>query len=185
MKKILALFLLTAAGLFGQGQELNLGSHGKITLYLLDDGWKFNVSEFADRLMVTVVPKSGDVNANCTLTVAYPEKDTLTNKSRLRDKVEADSAAIAEHSAEGKAVAKEFSLRSGFGFHCDFTDPDLIGKPPEKDNFKTISTGLIHLAPDVLVEVGISADGFKSAPYQTLLGMIEGMDFTAGTGAAR
>ena len=179
MKKILALLFLTASCLCAQSQELDLGMHGKLTLYLLDDGWKFNVSDFGDRLLVTVAPK-GDVNASCSLTVTYPGKDSLDTKSRLRDKVEADASQLAEHSTEGKAVAKEFSLRTGFGFHCDFTDPDLIGKPPEKDNFKTITVGLIHVAPDLLVEVSISADGFKSAPYQTLLGMIEGMDFTAG-----
>jgi hypothetical protein len=37
---------------------------------------------------------------------------------------------------------------------------------------------MIHLAPDVLAEVTISADGFNSEPYQQLLGMIEGMEFT-------
>ena len=184
MNKILTLFLLGAAALYAQSQDLNLGAHGKISLYLLDDGWKFKVSDFGDRLLVTITPK-GDVNANCTLTVTYPEKDSLDSKSRLRLKLEADCAQIAEHSAEGKAVAREFSLRDGFGFHCDFTDPDLIGKPPEKDNFKTVSQGLIHLAPDVLVELSISADGFKSGPYQSLLGMIEGLEYTARPGRSR
>jgi hypothetical protein len=181
MKKILGLFLLTAGTLLAQSQELNLGAHGKISLYLLDDTWKFNVSDFGDRIMVTVTPK-GDVNANCSLTVTFPEKDKLDTKSRLREKVETDGEEMAKHAVEGRAVAKEFALRTGYGFHCDFTDPDLVGKPPEKDNFKTISLGLIHVAPDVLVEVAISADGFKSEPYQTLLGMIEGMEFTPASG---
>ena len=184
MKKILLLLLLTAASLCAQSQELDLGTHGRITLYLLDDGWKFNVSDYGDRLLVTITP-TGDVNATCSLTVTFPDRDRLDTKSRLKDEVEVRAARLADQSVEGRAVAKEYSLRNGFGFHCDFTDPDLVGKPPQKDNFKNISMGLIHLAPDVLLEVGISADGFKSAPYQALLGMVEGLDFTAAAGRAR
>jgi hypothetical protein len=179
MKKILVLLLLTAASLCAQVQELSLGAHGKISLYLIDDNWKFDVSDLGDGITLTARPK-GDVNATFSLKVTFPEKDSLGTKARLKQKVEEDNANMAGQSVEGRAVAKEFSLRSGYGFHCDFTDPDLVGKPPQKDNFKTISLGLIHLAPDVLVEVGISADGFKSEPYQTLLGMIEGMDYAPG-----
>jgi len=32
------------------------------------------------------------------------------------------------------------------------------------------------------VEVSINADGFTSAPYNELLGAIEGMEFKAGAG---
>lgn len=185
MKKLFALFLLLAGTLCAQSQELNLGEHGKLSLFLLDDGWKFNVAEYGDRLLVTIAPTKEDVNASCSLTITYPERDRYDTPNRLKTEVEVRGDALAEHSSEGKAYAKQFNLSSGFGFHCDFTDPDLIGKPPEKGNFKTISMGLIHVAPDVLVEVGISADGFKSAPYQALLGMIEGMEFTAPGGGRK
>jgi hypothetical protein len=179
MKKILALFLFTAAGLFAQSQTLKLGSHGRINLYL-DDTWKFEVSDFGDRLLVNVAPK-GDANASCSLSVTYPEQDRLETKKRLSMRVEINGEPIAGQSVEGKAIAKEFSLQSGYGFYCNFTDPELVGKRPEKGNFKTMSAGLIHLAPDVLVEVTISADGFTSEPYNQLLGMIEGMEFTPGS----
>mgnify|MGYP001557055861 FL=1 len=185
MKKILALFFLLAGSVWAQSQDLNLAGHGKLALFLVDEGWKFNVAEYGDRLLVTITPTKDDVNASCSLTITYPERDRFDNSSRLKMEVEVRGEALAEHSSEGKAYAKAFNLSSGYGFHCDFTDPDLIGKPPEKGNFKTISMGLIHVAPDVLVEVGISADGFKSAPYQALLGMIEGMEFTPPGGGGR
>jgi hypothetical protein len=178
MKKILALLFLTAGCLCAQSQKVDLGSHGSITLYI-DDSWKFNISDFGDRAMVSVVPK-GDVNANCQLTITYPEQDHFETKNKLRAHVVEVGAPYVEQSVEGRAVAKEFALQTGFGFYCDFTDPKLVGKPPVKDDFKTISVGVIHLAPDVLIEVAISADGFKSDPYQQLLGMVEGMDFAPG-----
>ena len=51
---------------------------------------------------------------------------------------------------------------TGFGFYCNFTDPELRGKPPEKGNYKVMSVGKIRLAPDVMLEVSISADSFHS-----------------------
>lgn len=176
MKKFLALLLLSAAGLFGQMQKLDLGSHGRLTLYL-DDAWKFETADYGDRQMVNIVPK-GEANASCSLTITFPEQDRLDTKKRLNLRTEVNGQPLAERSVEGKSIAKEFSLQTGFGFYCNFTDPDLVGKPSEKGNFKTITAGLIHLASDVLIEVTISADGFSSEPYQQLLGMIEGMEFT-------
>jgi hypothetical protein len=98
-------------------------------------------------------------------------------------RVEVNGEPYAQQSVEGKAVAKPFDLKSGFGYHCDFTDPDLVNKPPQKGNFKTLSAGMIRLAPRVLVEVVIEGDGFASEPFQQLLGAIEGMEFTPGKDA--
>ena len=177
MKIFIAILLLTSGELLAQSQKIDLGPHGRINLYL-DDAWKFDVADFGDRRIVTVAPK-GDANASCSLTITFPEQDRLDTKKRLSLRVEINGEPFAGQSVEGKAVAKEFSLQTGYGYYCNFTDPELVGKPPEKGNFKTISAGLIHLAPDVLIEVAISADGFTSEPYQQLLGMIEGMEFVA------
>ncbi len=182
MKKFLALLLLTTTGLLAQSQKIDLGTHGSLMLYT-DDTWKFDVADFGDRQIVTVAPKNEATNASCSLTITFPEQDRLDSKKRLALRVEINGEPIAGQSVEGKAVAKEFSLQAGYGFYCNFTDPQLVGKKPETGNFKTMSAGMIHLAPDVLIEVTISADGFRSEPYNQLLGMIEGMEFTpAGKG---
>ena len=181
MKKLFALFLLTAAGLFAQAEKIELGSHGKLTIYH-DDTWKFDVADFGDRKLVTIGPKGESVNAAASMTITFPDVDRFDTKKRLSLRVEVNGEQIAPQSIEGKARAKEFSLQTGFGFYCSVTDPELVGKPPQKGNYKTISAGMIHLAPDVLIEVSISADGFNSEPYNQLLGMIEGMEFVPAKG---
>lgn len=181
MKKLFALLLLTAAGMFAQSETLDLGSHGKLTLYL-DDSWSFTTSDFGDRVLVTINPK-GDANATCSMTVTYPTQDHYDTKKRLNLRVEVNGTPIAEQSVEGKAVAKEYMLKTGYGFHCDFTDPALVGEKPKKGDFKTMSMGMIHLTADVLIEVSISADGFNSEPYNQLLGMIEGMEYAPAAGS--
>lgn len=176
MKKLFALLLLAATVLHAQSGSIDLGAHGKLALYI-DDAWKIDVADYGDRQLVTVSPK-GDINASCAITITFPEADRLETKSRLKQRAEIDATKYADGSVEGKAVGREFTLASGYGFYCNFTDPALVGKPPVKGDYKTMTVGLIHLAADVLVEVAISADGFKSEPYQRLLGMIEGMEFT-------
>lgn len=165
-----------AVRLAGQAETIDLGSRGKVTFYFIGD-WKADVADYGDRRMITLNPTSDAVNATCSLTITFPDKDRYDTKNRLKLKVETEGEKMAYGSVEGKAVAKEYSLRAGYGFHCDFTDPELVGKAPQKGNYKTISMGMIRLAPDVLVEIGVSSDGFKSEAYQQLLGAIEGMEF--------
>lgn len=181
MKKLLVLFLLSVVSLCAQSEKIDLGSRGKLTLYITDN-WSVENSDFGDRKMIKITPKDSKVNAHLELTITFPETDRFDTKARLKMRTEIDAMKYAEQSVEGKARAQEFSLGTGYGFYCTFTDPDLIGKPPQPGNFKNISLGLIRLAPDVIIEVSINADGLNSEPYQQLLGAIEGMEYKAGGG---
>ena len=181
MKTLTVLFLLTLAPAFAQVETLNFGSRGKLTLYLPGD-WKVASTDMAGTYTVTLTPKKESVNASATIAVTFPDVDRFDTKSRLKTRVEADAYGLAEMSVEGKAIAKEFSLTSGYGFYCSFTDPELRGKPSQPGNYKVMTVGKIRLAPDVVVDIQIMADGFREEPYQQLLGAIEGMEFTPGRG---
>ncbi|HUR58750.1 MAG TPA: hypothetical protein VM029_13645 [Opitutaceae bacterium] len=181
LKRLLALFLVGVATVCAQVETIDLGARGKITLYLAGD-WKFDLSNLGNNPVLTIKPTKESVNAECTISVTFPETDRFDTKARLKLRVEADNRGAAEAAVEGKAIGREFSLTSGFGFYCNLTDPDLRGKPPEKGNFKNASVGKIRLAPDVLIDVSIMADGFTSEPYQQLLGAVEGMEFSPGRG---
>ena len=115
-------------------------------------------------------------------TLSTEERRKLVTKARLKLRVEADSQGVAQESVEGKAYAREFTLTTGYGFYCSFTDPKLRGRPTEKGNYKVMSVGKIRLAPDVLVDVQIMGEGFSDEAYNQLLGAIEGMEFSPGRG---
>jgi hypothetical protein len=181
MKKIVTLFLLLAASALAQVETLDFGARGKLTIYLPGD-WKVGTTDMAGTYTLTLTPKKESANASCTIAVTFPNEDRFDTKGRLKLRVEADAYGLAEGSVEGKAIAKEFSLASGFGFYCSFTDPDLRGRPSQPGNYKVMSVGKIKLAPDVLMDVQIMADGFRDEYYQQLLGAIEGMEFKAGRG---
>lgn len=182
MKTLLALLVLTAASLCAQTETLDLGSRGRLTIYLPGD-WRIDTTNFARQGSMTISPRREDVNASCTLVITNPESaDRYDTKARLKLRVEADCHGMAEGSVEKRAVAREFTLTSGYGFYCSFTDPELRGQPPQKGNYKVMSTGKIRYAADVIVEVSIMADDFRGEPYQQLLGAVEGMEFAVGRG---
>jgi hypothetical protein len=181
MKTLVALFLLTMTTAAAQVETLNFGSRGKLTIYLPGD-WKVASTDMAGTYTVTLTPKKDAVNASATIAVTFPDVDRFDTKNRLKLRVEADAYGLAESSVEGKAIAKEFTLTNGYGFFCNFTDPELRGKPSQPGNYKVMTVGKIRLGPAVLVDVQIMADGFRDEPYQQLLGAIEGMEFTPGSG---
>ncbi len=175
MKKLL-LWLGLALPLAAQVETLDFGSRGKLTLYLPGE-WKVSAQNMAGTYTLNIAPRRESVNAAATISVTFPDVDRFDTKARLKLRVEADSYGLAESSVERRAVAREFTLASGFGFYCSFTDPELRGQPSQPGNYKVTSVGKIKLAPDVLVDVQILADGFREAPYQELLGAIEGMEY--------
>lgn len=174
--KTLLLFLATLLPLCAQVETLDFGSRGQLTIYLPGD-WKVAAANMAGTHTLNITPKKEGVNATCTIAVTFPSSDRFDTKARLKLRVEADAYGLAEGSVERKAIAQEFTLTTGFGFYCNFTDPELRGQPSQPGNYKVTSVGKIKLAPDVLVDVQILADGFRDAPYQELLGAIEGMEY--------
>ena len=181
MKRLSALFFLSMACAMGQVETLNLGPHGKLTVYLPGE-WTAITTRNTEQITLTISPKKESVNASCTLEVSFPEVDRYDTKARLKLRVEADGQGMAEESVERKAYGREFTLATGYGFYCNFTDPNLRGKPMEKGNYKVMSAGKIRLAPDVLVDVHIMGEGFSVETYQQLLGAVEGMEYVPGRG---
>ena len=181
MKRIvligLAVWALASAA---RAQEtLDLGPHGKLTLYLLGD-WRSHVSTLGRELTLTIKSAKEETNASCTLTVTFPETDRFDTKAKLKMRVEIETEVFAAQSVEGRAVAREFTLTTGFGFYCNFTDAALRGKPVKPGDYKVATAGKIKVSPQVLVDVFIGAEGFRDEAYQQLLGAIEGMEYTPG-----
>lgn len=177
MKTLLVLAVLMLSSVGASAQEIvDLGPHGKLTLYLLGD-WRTEVSTLGREVTFTIKSAKESTNASCTLTASFPDVDRFDTKQKLKMRVEIDTAGFAPQSVEGKAVAREFNLTSGFGFYCNFTDAELRGKPMKPGDYKVATAGKIKLSPAVLLDVFIGAEGFRDEAYQQLLGAIEGMEY--------
>lgn len=178
MKKILALFLFVAASLSAQ-ETLDLGQHGKLTLYLLGD-WRTSLSTIGRGLELSINAPKESTNASCKIAVVFPDKDEFSTKAKLKTRVEIDCEGYVPQSVEGRAFAKELNVTTGFGFACSFTDPALRGKPVKAGDYKVVTVGKIRISPTVLLEIFIGSEGFNTEAHQQLLGALEGMEYTPG-----
>lgn len=168
---ILAGLLLAAAV---PAATFDLRERGRLEVFAAGD-WKITGEDLGDRVEILIAP-TREANAAARLVVNLTEKDEHRTKALLRARVLELCQPIAVEHGVRKPTAEEFYSRQGFGFHCSFTDPELVGKPPEKGNYKHVTYGVVRLAPRVYVAVTILADDFNGPSYQALLGAVEGME---------
>lgn len=178
MKKILVLLFFVAASLSAQ-ETLDLGPHGKLTLYLLGD-WQKSLSTIGRGTELSIVSAKESTNARCTIAVTIMDREMFDTKAKLKMQVEIDGEGFAQQVGEAKPYAKPLNVTTGYGFACDFTDPALKGKPVKPGDYKVVTVGKIRINSKVLLDIFIGSEGFGTEAHQQLLGAIEGMEFTPG-----
>ena len=70
---------------------------------------------------------------------------------------------------------KDFSLAQGFGSYCVFTDASLVGKQPQKDNFKVMGSGIVELADEVGGVVTFFANEIDGKEFKAMLQAINSL----------
>jgi len=48
-----------------------------------------------------------------------------------------------------------FEVSGGLGFYANFVDPDLVGKPVKKGEYKTATAGLVSLYTKYLIKITV------------------------------
>lgn len=179
MKTLTAVIALAVILPLAQAESFDLRERGRLEIYAAGD-WKIAGEDLGDRHEIVILPKREGVNAAARLVVNLMPADEFESKPKLRARVLELCQPIAEQNGTRKYTVEEFYSRQGFGFYCTFTDPNLVGKPPVKDDFKHATYGVVRLAPRVYVAVTLLADDLEGADYQALLGAVEGMELRPG-----
>ncbi len=169
-----SLLLLVLAGGTGRAETIDLREAGRLDIFVAGE-WKITSDDMGDRFAVMIVPKLHSLAA-ARLTVNLLATDEPNTKFKLRQRVFEVCQQFVEKSVERKVTLQEIYRREGFGFYSSFTDPELAGKPPKPDKFKVASYGVVRLAPKVYVSMQIFSDDVTGAPFQALLGAVEGME---------
>ena len=80
---------------------------------------------------------------------------------------------------EKKAELRKYSMTGdAYGSYCVFTDASLVGKPPQKDNFKVISVGILWFNDSVGVSVSQVCDDEKGPEFAAMLAMTNSATLT-------
>jgi hypothetical protein len=153
--------LLVLLPLCAPADTVDLGVHGKLEV-TVPKGWKLTSAPWEQPgVAITVAPPEG-VNAQFMLNILYVPKGMSDLKADVDEKVLNEAGMFVDMSVEKKKVLLKFPMAGdAYGSYCVFTDASLVGKPPQKDNFKKISAGIIWFNDDVAGATSILGDDDK------------------------
>ncbi len=114
----------------------------------------------------------GDANASLNLTFVSLPDDSLADRDNLRRFHAANTRQFVEGSVEGEVQGRDFKTPHGFGVQARFTDAALVGKPPEKENYKTVTAVFLHLGERVLVIASFFCDDPQGGEYAQAMEML-------------
>jgi hypothetical protein len=178
MKRPLLLSALLLLPLSLLAETVDLGTHGTLSIDV-PKGWKLTSEPATDTgVGITLSPPDG-VNAQCIVGVAFVPKGATAVKADVDEKVLNQAQPYVAVSVEKKANLRKFALTGdAYGSYCVFTDASLVGKPPEKDNFKVAGLGIVWFNDDVSAVVSLSSDDEKGPDYAAMLAALSSLALT-------
>jgi hypothetical protein len=171
MKLCLVIALTIARALVARADSFSLGAHGSL-LVSIPASWvaRNSAPPGMPGCDIKILSRNG-AKAACRITVVYSGGKEMMNKEKARAALLKIAEPFVDVSVEKKAVVKDFSLKSGFGIYCSFTNAELVGKPSSMN--QTISPGVIYLSKDVSIAATIFSDDLSGHEFQELLGVIQ------------
>ncbi len=122
---------------------------------------------------IKILSRNG-AKAACRITVVYLGGKEMMDKEKAKTVLLKIAEPFVDVSVEKKAVVKDFSLKSGFGMYCSFTNAELGGKPSSMN--KTVSPGIIYLSKDIAIATTIFSDDLSGPEFQELLGVVQSIE---------
>jgi hypothetical protein len=171
MKRWLALCaLMLLPGLAG-AETLDLGIHGKFSVAVPKD-WTYSVQRMEDTGFALTLSAPGDANAKCVLTLVYAENPGPVSKDKVQSDVLAACDQFVAESVEKAKVLREFDVPGAYGVYCVFTDASLVGKPVQRDAYKAVAMGEVHLSDDVTMSASMLFDDEKGPEFKAMLATV-------------
>jgi hypothetical protein len=92
-----------------------------------------------------IVPPSGR-NAQCLVSIFEKNKSEFADPQFLKKLLRADCLPYVNSPDDlSKIEIKEMKIKGGLAYYANFVDPDLVGKPIQKDSFKTSTPVILSL----------------------------------------
>ena len=177
MKRLLlsALLLLPLSAL---ADTVDLGAHGTLSIDV-PKGWKLASTKSDAGFDLVIAPPEG-VNAKLLFSVVFVPNGATAVKADVDDKVLAEAEQFVGISVEKKKTLRKYAMAGdAYGAYCVFTDASLVGKPPEKDNFKVITVGILWFNDSVGVSVSEVCDDEKGPEFAAMLAAINSTTLSA------
>jgi len=187
-KPLLLLALLGLLAVAAPAEKLDLGE-GKAALFTVPETWKPAAMPPGPSGMpalgtnVRYVTKNGSNDAVLITLIAVPD-DRFADRENLRAMIEEATQQFAAGSVEGKANLTELRVGSHAGYSVAFTDASLVGKPPVKEDYKTLTSCFVYLGDKVMLTATIFSDDLSGKAYAEAFKLLKSIALTSGKGGA-
>jgi hypothetical protein len=177
MKKflLLAALLASAASAVAVGIVLPSGQTAEFTL---PDKWTAAAvpggagAEIGKT--VRYVPPGG-ANASVFLSFLPTSEELMSEATALKDMHETGCQRYVDGSVEGRITSREIRVDSGRGYYSSFTDKAMVNRPPQKEEYKTVTFATIYLGNSVLATVSILTDDLNGAEHAAGMRLMESL----------
>ena len=110
----------------------------------------------------------------CLISVMDKDKKEFADAEFLKKLVRGDSRPYVNSPADlAKLEIKELKIKGGLGFHANFVDPDLVGKPVKKGSYKTATPIILSVGSQYLIKITVLCDEIQGVDYQDAIKIIE------------
>jgi hypothetical protein len=172
---ILLAALLLVLPLSASADTVDLGTHGTLGI-TVPKGWTLTTAPSEQPgVNITLTPPVG-TNAQFSLGILFVQKGQTGLKADVDAKVLNEAGLLMDGAVEKTKVLRRPTLAGdAFGSYCVFTDASLVGKPPQKDNFKVASAGIIWFNDDVSGGFSMLTDDEKGPDFAAMVGAVSSM----------
>lgn len=184
MKRIPTLLLSVGLATVLSAERIDFGA-GHSAQLILPEGWvATKVPEGlptnpAKAAIVRYATKNGSNDAVLLSLLSVPD-DQLADPAVLRELVEASTRQFADASVEHKAYLKEFKVAGKSGYAALFTDDGLVGLPPKKDDYKTLTACYVYLGNRILLVAMIFSDDPTAPAFTEARRLVQSLTLVSG-----
>ena len=120
------------------------------------------------------VEAPGDRNVVCLISIYGKDKPEFTDPEFLKTLLRAESRPYVGSPSQLSTIEiEELTIQGGQGFCSNFVDPDLVGKPSQKGNYKTATPVLMSIGTKYLIKLTILCDEINGTDYQDAITIVE------------
>jgi hypothetical protein len=183
MKRTISLVAIFLASAFVRADELHVSSAEPVFV-VAPAQWELGkdrapAGSFAFETYHIAAPAGR--NAMCLISIYAKDKPEFADPQFLKKLLRGDSQPyLSSPEDTAKVEVKELQIKEGLGFCANFVDPDLVGKPVEKGNYKTATPVILSLGSKYLVKVTVLCDDLSGADYQDAIKIVESIKIKEG-----
>jgi hypothetical protein len=176
MKKIMTLFTILLATAYARAGELQVSSTDPIFV-TVPDHWqaaKYSPPDHPSPAETYRIVPPDSRNAAVLFSLFDKSTPEFSDPEFLKKTLRGTFVVYVASPVDlPKIPIKELNIKGGLGYYASFVDPDLVGKPVEKGNYKISTSAIVGLGSKYLIVITVLCDQINGADYRDAINIVE------------